>query len=196
MSLGENLQRLRKEKGLSQEDVAQKLFVSRQSVSKWENGAAEPGVENLKALANLYGVTLDELMGNVPAEDRLSTDFEPDPAYMDGQRQAEERQQGETAYRKLLFFRVFMWGLVTVGVFVASSSITVSLDLIALVVGIWVIAPAMWVVILCLEALNIAFTFIMLIETGNVFSAVTLIVCIICLFVMTRPSVKARFHRT
>ena len=55
MTLGENLQNLRKEAGLSQEQVAQQLFVSRQTVSKWENNLAEPGVENLKALAKLYG---------------------------------------------------------------------------------------------------------------------------------------------
>lgn len=63
MTLGENLQRLRKEKGLSQEEVAQALFVSRQSVSKWETDKAEPGVKALKGLGRLYGVTLDELVG-------------------------------------------------------------------------------------------------------------------------------------
>ena len=62
MTFGENLQRLRKEKGLSQEDVAQALFVSRQTISKWETDKAEPGVDNLKALAGLYGVSLDRLM--------------------------------------------------------------------------------------------------------------------------------------
>ena len=68
MTLGENLQRLRKEKGLSQEEVAQALFVSRQSVSKWETDKAEPGVDNLKALANLYEVTLDQLTGRTQVE--------------------------------------------------------------------------------------------------------------------------------
>ena len=60
MTLGENLQRLRKEQGLSQEDVAQALFVTRQTISKWETDKAEPGVDNLKALAYLYQVTLDQ----------------------------------------------------------------------------------------------------------------------------------------
>lgn len=68
MTLGENLQHLRKEAGLSQEEVAGRLFVSRQSVSKWENGQAEPGVENLKTLAQLYGVTVDELLGAPSAQ--------------------------------------------------------------------------------------------------------------------------------
>ena len=70
MTLAENLKALRTEKGLSQEEVAGALFLSRQSVSKWENGQAEPGVENLKALARLYGVSLDRLLlaeGEPPA---------------------------------------------------------------------------------------------------------------------------------
>lgn len=69
MTLGERLQQLRQRNGLSQEEVAQKLFLTRQSVSKWENGQAEPGVENLKALARLYGVTVDALVGT---DDALS----------------------------------------------------------------------------------------------------------------------------
>ena len=77
MTLGENLKRLRRERGLSQDEVAQKLFLSRQSVSKWENGQAEPGVENLKALAKLYGVTVDALVG---AEELLEKETPPVPA--------------------------------------------------------------------------------------------------------------------
>ena len=68
MTLGENLQRLRKEKGLSQEDVARALFVSRQTISKWETDKAEPGVDNLKVLADLYEVTLDQLTGRMQLE--------------------------------------------------------------------------------------------------------------------------------
>ena len=72
MTLGENLQRLRKARGLSQDEVAEKLFLTRQSVSKWENDGAEPGVENLKALASLYGVTVDALVGveELPKEEK------------------------------------------------------------------------------------------------------------------------------
>lgn len=80
MTLGENLQRLRKAKGLSQHEVAQKLFLTRQSVSKWENGQAEPGVENLKALARLYGVTVDALVGASEPPKALSDP--PDGVYL------------------------------------------------------------------------------------------------------------------
>lgn len=64
MTLGEHLQHLRKDRGLSQEEVAKTLFVSRQTISKWETNKAEPGVENLKGLADLYGVTLEQLTGH------------------------------------------------------------------------------------------------------------------------------------
>ncbi len=79
MTLGENLQRLRKAQGLSQDEVAQNLFLSRQSVSKWENDGAEPGVENLKALSRLYGVTIDELVDNVREKDEEL--FQPDDLF-------------------------------------------------------------------------------------------------------------------
>jgi len=53
---------LRKENGLSQEDLAEKLGISRQAVSKWERGEASPDTDNLIQLANLYRISLDELL--------------------------------------------------------------------------------------------------------------------------------------
>lgn len=63
MKLEERLTALRKEKGLSQMELAEALGVSRQAVSRWEVGASAPGMENLLALSRLYGVPLDELVG-------------------------------------------------------------------------------------------------------------------------------------
>ena len=194
MSLSENLQRLRKEKGLSQEDVAQKLFVSRQSVSKWENGAAEPGVENLKALANLYGVTLDELMGNVTAENRLSTDFEPDFAYVEDRRWADERQQ-DTDYRHLFLLRLTV-AIILGAINFIRGIISISLDLIAMVVGIWVTAPPVWIILICLESFNIVLCVLAFFSGNVVVALINLIVYIICIYGLTRPSIKDRFHRT
>lgn len=62
MTLGENLARLRAQKGLSQGDLADALGVSRQSVSKWETDASVPELDKLTRLADLFGVTLDELV--------------------------------------------------------------------------------------------------------------------------------------
>ena len=62
MNLGNSLFHARKKCGLSQEDVAEKLGVSRQTVSKWETGETLPDIRQSKRLAALYGVTLDELI--------------------------------------------------------------------------------------------------------------------------------------
>lgn len=62
MNLGESLFGARKNKGLTQEAVAEKLGVSRQTVSKWETGETLPDIRQSKRLAVLYGVTLDELI--------------------------------------------------------------------------------------------------------------------------------------
>ena len=62
MNLPERLVALRKRAGLSQGDVAERLNVSRQAVSRWETGLAVPSTDNLSRLGRLYGVTLDELL--------------------------------------------------------------------------------------------------------------------------------------
>lgn len=62
MNLGENIYRLRTERNLSQGDFADALEVSRQSVSKWENNSAVPELEKLVKMAELFGITLDELV--------------------------------------------------------------------------------------------------------------------------------------
>ena len=62
MNLGKNLFQARKKKGLSQEAVAEKLGVSRQTISKWETDETLPDIRQAKKLAVLYGLTLDELI--------------------------------------------------------------------------------------------------------------------------------------
>ena len=68
MNLGETIYNLRKEKKLSQGDLAEQLSVSRQSVSKWENNSAVPDLDKLVKLSTIFGVSLDELVkGEMPA---------------------------------------------------------------------------------------------------------------------------------
>lgn len=62
MYFGEKLKRERKNKGWSQEELAEKLFVSRQSVSKWENGQNYPGIEIIIQVSDLFDLTVDELL--------------------------------------------------------------------------------------------------------------------------------------
>lgn len=62
IAIADRLLRLRKAHGFSQEELAEKIGISRQSVSKWERAEASPDTDNLIALARLYGVSLDELL--------------------------------------------------------------------------------------------------------------------------------------
>ena len=62
MEFNEKLQKLRKEKGLTQEELAEVLFVSRTAVSKWESGRGYPGIESLKAISKFFSVTIDDLL--------------------------------------------------------------------------------------------------------------------------------------
>lgn len=67
MSLGERIYKLRREKSLSQGDLADMLGVSRQSISKWENNSAVPEIEKIIKMSDIFAVSLDELLkGEVP----------------------------------------------------------------------------------------------------------------------------------
>ena len=68
MTFQEKLYQLRRERSLSQEGLASALGVSRQAVQKWESGAASPDTNNLIALSDFFGVTLDSLSTNEKPE--------------------------------------------------------------------------------------------------------------------------------
>ena len=62
MELSEKIQKLRKEHNLTQEQLAEQLFVSRTAVSKWETGRGMPSMESLQMIARLFSITLDDLL--------------------------------------------------------------------------------------------------------------------------------------
>lgn len=62
MEFGEKLQALRKDRSLTQEELAEALFVSRTAVSKWESGRGYPGIDSLKAISRFFGVSIDDLV--------------------------------------------------------------------------------------------------------------------------------------
>lgn len=62
MEFHEKLQKLRKQKSLTQEELAEALYVSRAAVSKWESGRGYPNIDSLKTMAKFFGVTVDELL--------------------------------------------------------------------------------------------------------------------------------------
>ena len=62
MEFGQKLQELRKSRGITQEELAQKLYVSRTAISKWESGRGYPNIDSLRAISKFFSVTVDELL--------------------------------------------------------------------------------------------------------------------------------------
>ena len=62
MEFHEKLQDLRKNRGITQEELAEALYVSRTAISKWESGRGYPSIDSLKEISNYFSVTIDDLL--------------------------------------------------------------------------------------------------------------------------------------
>ena len=80
MEFNEKLQELRRQRGLTQEELAEALYVSRTAVSKWESGRGYPNIDSLKAIAKFFSVSIDELLSG----DELLTVAEEDTRKNEG----------------------------------------------------------------------------------------------------------------
>lgn len=87
MEFNEKLQELRKQKGLTQKELAQALYISRTAISKWESGRGYPNIDSLKAITKFFGVTIDQLL----SDDELLTIAQ------------EDTKQKERYFRDLVF---------------------------------------------------------------------------------------------
>lgn len=76
IEIANRLVQLRRQNHLSQEELAARLGISRQAVSKWERAEASPDTDNLILLSRLYGISLDELLATDAGDDRLRQDEE------------------------------------------------------------------------------------------------------------------------
>ena len=179
MTLGENLRLLRREKGLSQEQVAQTLFVARQTISKWENGQAEPGVESLKALAKLYGVSLDRLVGAESSS--VPESHQPD---------MKRAELADWYWMLVLGFGISaaVWLLFLAAAF---SRTGIPLALLALVTGIWRKTPGMWLVTQLLLVLEILWIFGGLFQIATLAALLGLVRCLVNVACLTCPAPKA-----
>lgn len=72
MTLAEKLKSIRKQAGMSQEQLAEKLGVSRQAVTKWETDAGIPDIENIRAISALFDISIDELLSNEKGSRKVS----------------------------------------------------------------------------------------------------------------------------
>lgn len=185
MKFNETLQQLRKAAGLSQEDVAKQLFVSRQSVSKWENGGAEPGIENLKALAKLYGVTMDELVGNCPSEESAE---QPEA----------EKWNSRWAYIGVCAAKLVM--VISILIICEEFGYGVKdqwysfVDLFVLAAGTWLRHPAVWVALMLMQMFAAIFGLFDLVTMGS-FPALMSIFCNgLLVIVLYARDVRERFH--
>ncbi len=199
MTLGENLQHLRREAGLSQEEVAGRLFMSRQSVSKWENGQAEPGVENLKTLAQLYGVTLDELLGAPPAQQETPSEqagpFEqtaPAEQVTPTEQNVPARDEDHFFFRTLFWVRTGLVVLENLFVSFPAGRINFPLDWIAMLVGLFVPKKWVWWLILAMEGMNVLLGLLNVMNGVEVGVLTLLYAGIITAFLFSRQ-VKAYF---
>ena len=99
IEIADRLVKLRKKYGYSQEELAEKLGLSRQAVSKWERAEASPDTDNLICLAKLYGVSLDELLAtdediDTIVEEQVKDDAKEEPK--------EEKESGDKKHDKIV----------------------------------------------------------------------------------------------
>ena len=91
MSLDKKLALLRKREGLTQAEVAEKLDVSRQAISRWESGESKPSTKNIQTLCALYNVQMDALLND--SEDELSVAVPVDVAEKKSPERGEEKEE-------------------------------------------------------------------------------------------------------
>lgn len=189
MTLGENLQNLRRAAGLSQEEVAGKLFVSRQSVSKWENRQAEPGVENLKALAELYGVSMDELTG-MPSQ---PGPVGPAPVPPEAVGPDLREKKAVSYYHGVLAARTMT--VIVLEMMLLQGGIKVPFDWLAMLVGLFLRKEPVWWIVQVFLWLNVAVNLVNL-TLEPVLGAIGLLHTGVFLYVFFRREVKTYFHMT
>lgn len=108
MKLEEKLTALRKENGLSQTELAERLDVTRQAISRWETGTSAPSTDNLISLSRLYGVGLDDLLGDKAKEEAKPTDPSTNTSATE---EAADKRKRKTHWRIIAIGAVLILGV-------------------------------------------------------------------------------------
>ena len=150
--LSEKIYMLRRKNGLSQEQLAEKIGVSRQAISKWETGVSVPELEKLKALSICFQITIDELMG----EQQILEDPEI-------QNQESKRQKSEISVMSKMGIGFCLLGaicLILFGIFMMIQPSTVNrLDASSTVTITWNGAGIFSMLCICLMGMGLVFLF-------------------------------------
>ncbi len=132
MTIGEKLLNLRKEKHLSQEEVAEKLGVTRQTISKWETDMSTPDFDKIYPLCELYGITADELLTGKKREKEEIRDEE--------NTLVDKKKRGTgIALGVLFYFLSVIWIMITIPVFNMNPIISTGIFLLFCGIGTYII---------------------------------------------------------
>ncbi len=153
MTLPDRLVKLRKAAGLSQEEVADKLEVTRQTVSKWETGQSSPDLDKVLPLCSLYNVTPDELLHEGGSEEADEIKAQQDAA------RAEELLEKSVAKKKLvgILAGVFLY-------FIAMAFMMVAVTVVRLNV---IVSAAIFLLLICLATIIIIYSAIAYRKNSN-----------------------------
>lgn len=147
MTLSEKILSLRAERGMTQDGLAEKMEVSRQSVSKWETGQSVPDLDKIVRMADLFGITMDELVreGELPPAPEPA---QPQVVYVERKRKGLTRTQVAGvvfAAMGLVLALIGFWGAEWGAVLIAAALIVLSLPLLLAKRNPWL--PAGWLLL-------------------------------------------------
>jgi len=124
--IGAFLAQLRKERGLTQEQLGEMLGVTNKTVSRWENGNYLPPVEVLQILSDFYGLTINEILSArrlkpteylEKAEENLKSAVADSPFSLDEKIEFFKRKWRKDHFAACLIMRILIWGMLCVGIF-------------------------------------------------------------------------------
>ncbi len=128
MNIGQKLLELRKSKQLSQEEVANQLNVTRQTVSKWETNQSVPDFDKILPICNLYGISANELLSGVKDEKDTNEDIEKDEKNQNNEIKREKRAKG-IGISIMIYFIEVVWIIIAIPVFMIDPIVSTAIFL-------------------------------------------------------------------